>query len=230
MAKASKSKHIPVVTDMFTKFVLSTLVVSTESDDFARAIVEKWVLKFGVPDVLHTDQGKKFGSHLILDMCKLLKIDKTRTSPYHPQGNDQSERHSRVLGDVISKSCAGNPWNWVEMLRFVEFVYNTTVHRTTQVTPFSLVFGQECQYPIDLFYPKPHDAELSQREFIEWLEAQFLEAYGNARDQLGVNQQLQKDLYLKRFMANPTKLQKFGFTRSKRTNQRSSLFPTTVLT
>ena len=117
------------------------------------------------------------------------------------------------------------------MLPYVDFIYNTTVHRTTQTTPFSLVFGQECQFPIDLFYPKPHDQERSQGEFIDWLEAQFCEALANAREQLGVNQQRQKELYFKKFMANLTKLvEKFGFTRSKRPNQKSSLFPTKALT
>ena len=43
MAKASKAKHILVITDMFTKFVVSTPLVGTESEDVARAIVEKWV-------------------------------------------------------------------------------------------------------------------------------------------------------------------------------------------
>ena len=203
MAKASKAKHILVITDWFTKFVVSTPLVGTESEDGARAIVEKWVLKFGVPDVLHTDQGKNFGNQLILDMCRLLKIDKTRTSPYHPQGNGQVERHNRILADVISKFCADNPWTLDEMLPYVDFVFNTTVHRTTEATPFSLVFGQECQYPIDVFYPKPPDEERSQGEFIEWLEAQFCEAHANAREQLGVNQQRQKDLYFKKVYGEP---------------------------
>ena len=87
---------------------------------------------------------KKIGTQLILDICKLLKIDETRTSPYHPQGNGQIERHNRVFADVISKYCADNPWTWDEMLLYVDFVYNTTVHRTTQATTFGLVFGQEC--------------------------------------------------------------------------------------
>ena len=89
------------------------------------------------------------------------------------------------------------------MLPYVDFVYNTTVHMTTQATPFSLVFGQECQYPIDLFYPKPHDEERSQGEFIEWLESQFREAHANVREQLGVNQQRQKDLYFKKVYGEP---------------------------
>ena len=98
MAKASNSKHILVITDLFTKFVVSTPLMGTESEDVARSIAEKWVLKFGVPDVLHTDQGKNVGSQLILEMCKLLKIDKTRTSPSHPQGNGTIvERHNRIF-------------------------------------------------------------------------------------------------------------------------------------
>ena len=206
MAKASKAKHILVITDLFSKFVVSTPLAGTASDDVARAIVEKWVLKLGVPDVLHTDQGKHFGSQLILDMRILLKIDKTRTSSYHLQGNGQNERHSRILADIKSKYCADNPWTWDEFLPYVDFIYNTTIHSTTQATPFSLVFGQECQYPIDLFYPKPHDEERSQKELIDWLEAQLGEAHVNAREQLRVNQQRQKDLFFKRFMMNPTKL------------------------
>ena len=92
------------------------------------------------------------------------------------------------------------------MLPYVDFVYNTTVHMTTQVTPFSLVFGQECQYPIDLFHPKPHDDERNQSEFIEWLAAQFREAHANAREQLEVNQQRQKDLYFKKAYGEPYKI------------------------
>ena len=40
-------------------------------------------------------------------------------------------------------------------LRYITFVYNTTVHRTIGATPHSMTFGREPQYPIDLFVPKP---------------------------------------------------------------------------
>ena len=48
MSKTSKTKHILVMTDMFAKFVVSTPLMGTESKDVPRAIVENWVLKFGV--------------------------------------------------------------------------------------------------------------------------------------------------------------------------------------
>ena len=44
-----------------------------------------FVCQFGVPDSLHTDQGKNFDSMLIKEVCRLLGIDETRTTAYHPQ-------------------------------------------------------------------------------------------------------------------------------------------------
>ena len=161
MAAKSRAKHILVMTDLFTKFAIAAPLVSTDSAEVAREIVENWVLKFGAPNVLHTDQGKNFGSNLIHEMCRLLGIDKSRTSPYHPQGN-------------------------------------TTIHRTTGATPCNLVHGQEIQYPIDLFYPKPHDVIPIQDGFVEWLDEQFRDAHSSAREFLGTNQRRQKDQYRKR--------------------------------
>ena len=103
LATRTRAKHILVMTELFTKYAVAVPLVSTDSAEVAREIVEHWVLKFGAPNVLHTDQRKNFGSNLILEMCRLLGIDKPRTSPYHPQGNGQVERHNRVIADVISK-------------------------------------------------------------------------------------------------------------------------------
>ena len=72
------------------------------------------------------------------------------------------------------------------MLRYVSFVYNTTIHRTTGATPCSLVHGQESQYPIDLFYAKPHDEVLAEDGFAEELDELFRDAHSSAREILGL--------------------------------------------
>ena len=91
------------------------------------------------------------------------------------------------------------------MLPYVNFVYNTTIHRTTGATPFSLVYGQECQYPIDLFYPKPHDQERTQNEFVGWLDRQFRETHSHARELscTGENQNRQKDQFHEKIFGKP---------------------------
>ena len=80
-AKKYRAKNILVMTDLFTKYSLSVPLVSTQSSELAKQIVVKWVLLFGVPNVLHTDQGISFDSKFMLEVCRQLKIKKTRTSP-----------------------------------------------------------------------------------------------------------------------------------------------------
>ena len=203
LATRTRAKHILVMTDLFTKYAVAVPLVSTDSAEVARKILKHWVLKFGAIIALHMDQDKKFGSNLILEMCRLLGIDKSRTSPYHPQGNGQAERHNRVIADVISKYCVDNPRTWDTVLPYLNFVYNTTIHRTTGATPFNLVHGQECQYPIDLFYPKPNDDRHTQDGFVEWLDEQFRDAHSSALELLGTNQRRQKDQYRKKVHGDP---------------------------
>ena len=89
-AAKTGAMYILAMTDCFTMFVVTVPLLKTEAQDVAEAIVTVWILLFGVPDCLHTDQGTNFGSRVIQEMCQLLKIGKTRTSPYNPQGDRPS--------------------------------------------------------------------------------------------------------------------------------------------
>ena len=200
----TKSKYVLAMTDLFTKFVVAVPLKDITAQCVASELVEHWVLRFGVPDVLHTDQGSNFNSELMKQVRQLLQIDKSQTTAYHPQGNGQVERFNRVIADTISKYCAENPRTWDLVLPYVTFVYNTTVHKTTRATPFSLVYGEECQYPIDLFYPKPIDHEYTEAgDFATWLHETFREAHAHARLMLGCAQRRRKDLYHKKVHGKP---------------------------
>ena len=194
-AKASGAKYILVLTYYFTKYVVCVPLERTTAEDVARAIVENRVRTFGAPDFRHTDQGANFCSELLLEGCKIFGIEKTRTSPCHPQGNGMVERHNRVVADVISKYCANNPSSSDQTIPYLNFVYNTTVHKTTGQTPFSLVFGQECKYPIDLLLPKSPGHEIANYKFTRRLNEQFREAHMHNRETLGYRQGRQKHLY-----------------------------------
>ena len=45
-----------------------------------------------------------------------------------------------------------------------------------------MVQGEECQYPVDLFYAKSYDEPLTKDIFAAWLDEQFQNAHGNARE------------------------------------------------
>ncbi|KRX62971.1 Pro-Pol polyprotein [Trichinella sp. T9] len=104
-----------------------------EASTVAKVLVEKYVAYFGAPDCLHSDQGRSFEASVVLEMCRLFGIKKTRSSPYHPQGNGQAERFNRTLLDMLSIMVDGNPGQWDDMLPFVMLAYNSSVHKSTGI-------------------------------------------------------------------------------------------------
>ena len=54
----------------------------------ARTLVSEFIGRFGCPLELHSDQGRNF-VRMFKEVCDLLKIVKTRTTPYRPNANSQ---------------------------------------------------------------------------------------------------------------------------------------------
>ena len=110
------------------------------------------------------------------------------------------------------------------MLPYLSFVYNTTIHRTTGAAPFSLVYGQECQYPIDLFYAKPHDELPTKDSFAEELDEFFRDARAVPEKSLGRINDDRRISSGRKFMEIHTKLEiKSGCGRRKSSSRGSTL-------
>ena len=146
----SGNKYILVVTDLFTKLVEAFPIHDTTSSTLATVLVDQFITRYGVPVVLHSDQGANLCSEVIKTICKLLGMDKTRTSAYHPQGNGQVERFNRTLEAMLAKNVKDNQRDWDQWLQKVLFAYRTSLHETTGFTPFHLVFGRTPNLPVDV--------------------------------------------------------------------------------
>jgi len=64
-------------------------------------LLNSFIFKYGIPARLLSYQGPNFESAVIQQICKVLNIDKVRTSEYHPQCNGASERFNRGLLSMI---------------------------------------------------------------------------------------------------------------------------------
>ena len=194
LVKKSRARYIVVMSDLFTEYAVTVALQDMTTATVANAIIDEWIMKFGAPDVIHTDQGTNFNSELMQDICRIFMIEKTRITSYHPQGSVQVQRFNRVIADTLSKYCAGKPQEWDVYLPYNTFVYNTTVHRTIGATPYSMIFGREVQYIIDSFVPKPlGDPRLKLGENAEELNEQLYEIHREAQMTMGTGQRRQEE-------------------------------------
>ena len=79
------NKYILVVGDYFTKWMEAYPIPDQTVVTVADKLVNEFVCRFGVPTVLHSDQGRNFESCVFQEMCRVLGIHKTRTTPYNPE-------------------------------------------------------------------------------------------------------------------------------------------------
>ncbi|PIK55041.1 hypothetical protein BSL78_08089 [Apostichopus japonicus] len=91
------NRFILVVSDYFTKWTEAYAMPNHTAETVANTFVEQFVCRFGTPREVFTDQGREFESRLFYCMCKELGIEKTRTSPFHPQSDGMVERFNRTM-------------------------------------------------------------------------------------------------------------------------------------
>jgi len=192
-------KYILVIADYFTKWTEAFPMHDMEAQTVAKLFVHHFVCRFGAPDYLHTDQGSNFESILMAEICRLLGILKTRTTPYHPQSDGLVERFNRTLLNMLSVIAKDREQDWDLQLPLVMMAYWTSVQESTQATPFSLMFGREARLPIDVMFGTPPDVVVtSPSQYALDLRDRLETAYHHTRSHLLLQQRRQKLLYDRR--------------------------------
>lgn len=80
-------------------------------------------------------------------VCKLLKIRKLQTTPYHPESSGALERSHKTLEEYLRHFTDNDQQDWDAWLPYATFLYNTTPHTSTNFTPFQILFGYEATLP-----------------------------------------------------------------------------------
>ena len=139
-------EYILTIQDQLSKFCTAVPLTNTLSSTIADAFIKRFICIFGAPKIVLTDQGKNFLSNLMSRIAKRFRINKIRTTAFHPQSNGSLERSHHALGEYLKQyTDRDNEWDvWLDLAMLN---YNTCVQESTKHTPYEVVFGRLARLP-----------------------------------------------------------------------------------
>jgi len=98
------SQYILTCTDPFTKWAEAFAIPNKEAATVARVLVEQVFGRIGVPVALVSDRGKEVDGQLMGEVCRLMNVDKVRTTAHKASTNAAVERFHGTLNNLIGRT------------------------------------------------------------------------------------------------------------------------------
>nr|KYP33859.1 Transposon Ty3-I Gag-Pol polyprotein [Cajanus cajan] len=153
-----------VVMDRFSK--MAHFIPCHKVDDasnIAKLFFQEVVRLHGLAKTIVSDRDVKFLIHFWKTLWSRLGTKLLFSTKCHPQTDEQTEVVNRSLGTMLRTILKGNKKSWDDYLPHVEFTYNRVVHKTTNMSPFEIVYDFNPLTPLDLL-PLPDVASFIHKE------------------------------------------------------------------
>ena len=193
------NRFVLVVGDYWTKWMEAYPIPNHTAPTVASTLVYQFMSRFGIPQQIHSDQGREFEGLLFQEMCELLQVDKTRTTPWRPCSNGLVENFNKTLGGMLRQMTSKHQRDWDQHIELATMAYRSTVHESTGQTPNRMMLGRELPMPSHLLVEAPGAEESeggnNKLPFTEELEGRLQEAHEIAREQSKQSHKRQKRQY-----------------------------------
>ena len=114
-------------------------------------VYDIWMARFGCPLLIVTDGGPA-NQAFAKELLERLNVQNVQVAAYHQQSNGLVERGHQNIVDTLAKLRApsGKPGNWPANLASVSWADRIMVFSSMGMTPYRVVFGQECLLPVEI--------------------------------------------------------------------------------
>ena len=150
--------------DSFSRYCHAYPIPNKEAHTVAKVLVDQHFNIYGLPDQLHSDNGREFVNNVWRELFSEFKIQHKTTSPYNPSSNLVECFHRTIIAMLRTRG-EGIQDNWDLWINASVFAYNTTVSSSTGVTPHYAMFGREAMLPVDWVFPTP---SAEKRTMYQW--------------------------------------------------------------
>ena len=101
-------RYIPMLVDYATRYPEAVPLKRIDAETVAEALVDIYS-RFGIPEEVLSDQEVHFISDCMKDVCKLLGVSRSTTTPCHPMCNGLVERFNGTLQKMLRRLCNEQP-------------------------------------------------------------------------------------------------------------------------
>lgn len=186
--------HCLVVTDFYSKFVVTFPHRTATAKSLAKNIEEGIFLVYGAPQYLICDNGGPMKSKEFQNLCRRYKTKIFYTASYLPRA-DPTERVNRVVKTMISSYIQGNHRKWDENLAAISCAIRTARHEVTGYSPYFVNFGREHKLFGTDYLDRIPDAALDLNDEIKQRQSGYSKMFVDISKKLKTSQENSKRTY-----------------------------------
>jgi len=124
-----------VCLDHFSKFVWLQPMKHAVAAEVIKFLEIKIFHQYGVPEFVHSDNGKQFVSQIFGELIIRYGIRHVKTGLYSPQAN-AAKRVNRTLLQILGTTIATDPRNWDTQLSRIKCALSNGLHESIDMEPY----------------------------------------------------------------------------------------------
>jgi hypothetical protein len=94
-----------------------------------------------IPNTIISDRGSIFVAHFWEQLHECLGTHLIRSSTYHPQTDNQTERVNQIIEDMLRACVLNDGPKWDKHLPLAEFSYNNNCQESIKMSAFEALYG-----------------------------------------------------------------------------------------
>ena len=99
--EGGKDIHILVITDHFTRYAQAIVTSLQTAKCTAQNLWDKFIVHYGLPEKILTDQGHNFESDLLKALCEIAQVEENENIGISPQTNGQCKHFNATLISML---------------------------------------------------------------------------------------------------------------------------------
>jgi hypothetical protein len=196
--------NILVIVDKLTKYALFIPTTTTLTEiEAAKLFFRHVISKFGIPRQIITDRDTRWKGEFWKEICRLMGVQRSLTTAYHPQADGQSEIMNQGLEIALRAYIGPTRNDWADYLDGLALSYNSNPHTATGFAPAYLLMGYVPTTKSSLMAPNTAiprpvqeiEGEKSTHDAAEEMASQFEAERNMAKEALLLSQVYQRRAY-----------------------------------